>query len=103
MMQAARAALCLPDGVGQDGDRTAAPSRLLQRNRQLQKKLCSKRGTLIYLDASLVLQATLERVVAAGDVMALPRQALPPGMGVFAHIGDLDGNFDLRASRPAPW
>ena len=67
------------------------------------KKLRSKRGTLIYLDASLVLQATLERVVAAGDVMALPRQALPPGMGVFAHIGDLDGNFDLRSSRPAPW
>lgn len=23
---------------------------------------------------------------------ALPRQALPPGMGFFAHITDLDGN-----------
>ena len=49
-------------------------------------------GTLVYLDASPSLDAALERVVAAGGRVALPRQALPPGMGFFAHITDLDGN-----------
>lgn len=34
----------------------------------------------------------LARAVAAGGQVALPRQALPPGMGFFAHITDLDGN-----------
>ena len=29
---------------------------------------------------------------APGGKVALPRQALPPGMGFFAHIHDLDGN-----------
>ena len=28
----------------------------------------------------------------AGGTIALGRQALPPGMGFFAHITDLDGN-----------
>ncbi len=49
-------------------------------------------GTLVYLDASPSLDAALERVVAHGGKVALPRQALPPGMGFFAHIQDLDGN-----------
>jgi predicted enzyme related to lactoylglutathione lyase len=49
-------------------------------------------GTLVYLDASPSLDAALERAVAAGGHVALPRQALPPGMGFFAHITDLDGN-----------
>jgi predicted enzyme related to lactoylglutathione lyase len=49
-------------------------------------------GTLVYLDASPSLDAALERTVAAGGQIALPRQALPPGMGFFAHITDLDGN-----------
>ncbi|OGB32059.1 MAG: glyoxalase [Burkholderiales bacterium RIFCSPLOWO2_12_FULL_61_40] len=49
-------------------------------------------GTLIYLDASPSLDAALERVGKAGGQIALPRQALPPGMGFFAHITDLDGN-----------
>lgn len=49
-------------------------------------------GTLVYLDASPSLDAALERVVAAGGRVALPRQALPPGMGFFAHITDLDEN-----------
>ena len=49
-------------------------------------------GTLVYLDASPSLDAALARVMAAGGRIALPRQALPPGMGVFAHITDLDGN-----------
>ncbi len=49
-------------------------------------------GTLVYLDASPSLDAALARVTAAGGHIALPRQALPPGMGFFAHITDLDGN-----------
>ena len=49
-------------------------------------------GTLVYLDASPSLDAALARVTAAGGRIALPRQALPPGMGFFAHFIDLDGN-----------
>ena len=49
-------------------------------------------GTLIYLDASPSLDAALARVIKAGGHIAVPRQALPPGMGFFAHITDLDGN-----------
>ena len=49
-------------------------------------------GTLVYLDASPSLDAALKRAVAAGGRVALPRQALPPGLGFFAHITDLDGN-----------
>jgi predicted enzyme related to lactoylglutathione lyase len=47
---------------------------------------------LVYLDATPSLDAALERAVAHGGQVALPRQALPPGMGFFAHIRDLDGN-----------
>jgi uncharacterized protein len=49
-------------------------------------------GTLVYLDASPSLDAVLARVVAAGGGIAMPRQALPPGLGFIAHITDLDGN-----------
>jgi predicted enzyme related to lactoylglutathione lyase len=49
-------------------------------------------GTLVYLDASPSLDAALNRVLAQGGSVALPRTALPPGMGFFAHINDLDGN-----------
>ena len=49
-------------------------------------------GTLIYLDASPLLDAAVDRALAAGGSLACPRVALPPGMGFFAHIIDLDGN-----------
>ena len=49
-------------------------------------------GTLVYLDASPSLDAALARVTQAGGSIAMGRQALPPGMGFFAHITDLDGN-----------
>ncbi len=49
-------------------------------------------GSLVYLDATPSVDAALARVLAAGGQVALPRQALPPGMGFFAHITDLDGN-----------
>ena len=49
-------------------------------------------GALIYLDASPLLDAAVDRALAAGASLACPRVALPPGMGYFAHIIDLDGN-----------
>lgn len=49
-------------------------------------------GTLVYLDASPSLDEALTRAQAAGGKVALPRTALPEGMGFFAHIQDLDGN-----------
>ncbi len=49
-------------------------------------------GALVYLDASPSLDAALKRAVTAGGKVVLSRQALPPGMGFFAHIIDLDGN-----------
>jgi len=49
-------------------------------------------GALIYLDASPSLDAAVDRALAAGASLACPRVALPPGMGFFAHIIDLDGN-----------
>ena len=49
-------------------------------------------GALIYLDASPSLDLALVRVTKAGGQIAVPRQALPPGVGFFAHITDLDGN-----------
>lgn len=49
-------------------------------------------GTLVYLDASPSLDAALARATDAGGKVTLPRTALPPGMGYFAHITDLDGN-----------
>ena len=49
-------------------------------------------GSLIYLDANPSLNDALTRAQAAGGKVALPRTALPEGMGFFAHIEDLDGN-----------
>ena len=49
-------------------------------------------ATLVYLNAGASLDAALARVPPAGGQVALPRQALPPGMGSFAHIIDPDGN-----------
>ena len=52
----------------------------------------SPQGTLVYLDASPSLDAAVARALEHGGQVALARQALPPGMGFFAHIHDLDGN-----------
>lgn len=54
-------------------------------------------GTLIYLDAYPSLDVALTRVTKAGGCIVMPRQALPPGMGFFAHITDLDGTRRLMA------
>ena len=49
-------------------------------------------GTLIYPDASPSLDAALARVTKAGGRIAVPREALQPGMGFFTRITDLDSN-----------
>ncbi len=49
-------------------------------------------GTLVYLDAAPLLDAALERAVAAGGRVLLGRTPLPPGMGCFAHVADSEGN-----------
>lgn len=52
----------------------------------------STEGTRVYLDASPSLDAALDRVAAAGGRVVMPKVALPPGMGFFAHIQDCEGN-----------
>ena len=49
-------------------------------------------GTRVYLDAAPSLDAALARAAAAGGRVVTPRTALPPGMGYFAHIEDVEGN-----------
>jgi predicted enzyme related to lactoylglutathione lyase len=50
-------------------------------------------GVLIYLDGGMLsVDIMLQRAVAAGGRVAMPRTALPPGLGFIASIFDLDGN-----------
>ncbi len=49
-------------------------------------------GTLVYLNAGPSLDTVLARVERAGGRIALPKVALPDGMGFFAHIVDSEGN-----------
>jgi uncharacterized protein len=50
-------------------------------------------GVLVYLDCSPhAIDSLLQRAVVAGARVAMPRTALPPGMGFIASIFDLDGN-----------
>lgn len=52
----------------------------------------SASGTLVYLDCNPSIDAALARVQPAGGRVLLDKQALPPGMGFFAHIIDVAGN-----------
>jgi uncharacterized protein len=53
----------------------------------------AKGGVLIYLDCGATsIDLSLQRVATAGGTVAMPRQALPPGLGFIAHIDDLEGN-----------
>jgi predicted enzyme related to lactoylglutathione lyase len=49
-------------------------------------------GPLLYLNAGDTLDLMIQRALEGGATLATPRTALPPGMGFFAHILDLDGN-----------
>lgn len=52
----------------------------------------SAAGTRVYLDAAPSLDAALGRVAGAGGRVVTAKTALPPGMGYFAHIEDVEGN-----------
>jgi predicted enzyme related to lactoylglutathione lyase len=49
-------------------------------------------GTIVYLCVEPGLDDGLERVKRAGGKIALPKTALPEGMGFFAHMIDSEGN-----------
>ena len=49
-------------------------------------------GTIVYLQVGQALDSALERVARAGGKVALPKTALPEGMGFYAHIVDSEGN-----------
>ena len=49
-------------------------------------------GSVIYLSAEKDLAGPLARVKAAGGSVAIPKTALPQGMGYFAQFIDSEGN-----------
>jgi uncharacterized protein len=52
----------------------------------------SDAGTIVYLHAGNDLAAPLARAAQNGGRVAIPKTALPDGMGFFAHIIDTEGN-----------
>jgi uncharacterized protein len=52
----------------------------------------SAEGPTIYLNAGNDLQPLLDRAAKQGGQVMLPKTALPPGMGFFAHLKDSEGN-----------
>ena len=52
----------------------------------------SRSAAVLYLNAGDSIDAVLEKVEASGGKILLPKTALPPGMGVFSHILDTEGN-----------
>jgi predicted enzyme related to lactoylglutathione lyase len=52
----------------------------------------SAEGTVVYLNAEPSIDTVLHRVQSAGGQIVVPKTALPPGMGFFAHIMDTEGN-----------
>jgi uncharacterized protein len=49
-------------------------------------------GNLVYVNASPSIDAALARATAVGAQVALPKTALPGGMGFYAHVIDSEGN-----------
>ncbi len=49
-------------------------------------------GAIVYLAAKPDLDSTLQRALAAGAELLVPRVDLPGGTGAFVHVRDLDGN-----------
>ena len=50
-------------------------------------------GVLIYLYSEFTIEVLLQRAISAGGSVAMPRTALPPGLGFMASMVDLDGNI----------
>jgi predicted enzyme related to lactoylglutathione lyase len=71
------------------GEGDAVKGALMAGHPALQVGAC---GTLVYLHAGASLDAALQRVVLAGGQVAMGKVALPDGLGVMAHMLDVDGN-----------
>lgn len=52
----------------------------------------AREGTLVYLAVEPTLDGVLERLPRVGGQLLLPKESLPNGLGVFAHIVDSEGN-----------
>jgi uncharacterized protein len=52
----------------------------------------SSTGAVIYLNGGTDLAPVLARAAKAGGSVVVPKTALPPGMGHFAHFQDTEGN-----------
>jgi predicted enzyme related to lactoylglutathione lyase len=52
----------------------------------------TKDGAIVYLHSTIDLDVPLSKVKNAGGSVALPKTALPEGMGFFAHFVDSEGN-----------
>ena len=52
----------------------------------------TKDGALVYIHSKVDLDVPLSKVKKAGGSVALPKTALPEGMGYFAHFVDSEGN-----------
>jgi uncharacterized protein len=52
----------------------------------------SSTGPAIYLNGGDDLQHVLDLATKAGGKVLVPKTALPPGMGFFAHMQDSEGN-----------
>ena len=49
-------------------------------------------GAIVYLAAEPDLDSAMQRALAAGAELLVPRVDLPGGMGAFVHVRDPDGN-----------
>ena len=49
-------------------------------------------GTLVYLNVNPLLDAAVQRALAAGARVVVPRVDLPSGMGSFVQVIDVEGN-----------
>jgi uncharacterized protein len=49
-------------------------------------------GAVVYMNGGVDLATPLAKVDAAGGKVLIPKTALPPGMGFFAHFEDTEGN-----------
>lgn len=71
------------------GEGCAVKGALMSGNPALQVGVSA---TLVYLHAGVSLDAALQRVIASGGKIVMPKTTLPDGLGLMAHILDVDGN-----------
>ena len=71
------------------GEECAVKGALMSGNPALQ---VGASATLVYLHAGISLDAALQRVIASGGNIVMPKTTLPEGLGLMAHILDVEGN-----------